>query len=483
MFVHSNRLPMSNRQSSRIAARNLPVSLDDPEPPPFPHPKKKKRKTAAEATRDWKKRMQNDNPEKYADFQEKWKQSSKVYRQNCSEERRAIQREQTKLRMRALREKKKLEVEQQHTQKPRKTRATQEEQRAKWREEKQKWWGKKTEREKKQKRRRINEARVVRYKEKKLAASVKTTASSMSTPEVAPQSHSELDLEAFQAFGDTKGMLDAPTVNDARTPAAKRKAVSRARRLLPASPRKFVRRLNDLVTSASPRKRALFSFKLQTDEKALEHQIGKQVLKNLRSLSKQRSKAVRNRRSVLMSVCYKYPSLRKSSSLLGVHRKTVSKVVNTGSLSPKITTDHTITKKLETEAVMFFEAESHPLPEAKLVSQKTGKCSSVLSKPLKDLHAEFLESGNDISFSHFAKCRPTHVRPMRQASLRQCLCEYCTNVELKLRAVNGIAARLDNNCRIRHVYHAVDIITCGRHEGVWRKTCAYRECSTCSVDQ
>ena len=282
--------------------------------------------------------MQINNPEKY-EYHEKCRQSSKVYRQSCTEERRVTQQEQTKLRMQAMRERKKLEQE--HTEKPRKTRAAQEEQRAKWREHKQEWWGKKTERKKKQKRRRISEACRMRYKEKKLAGMMKASsaiASTKSAPlEVAPSQSHSAESESFQAVSENEAeMLDVNTIKDTRTPAAKRKAVSRTRALLPSSRRQFVRKWNDLILSASPKKQALFSFKLKTAENSLEEQIGKQVLKNLRSLSKKRSKATRDRRSVLMSVCYKYCSLRKSSSLLGVHQKTVSKMEDTGSLSSKM---------------------------------------------------------------------------------------------------------------------------------------------------
>ena len=140
-------------------------------------------------------------------------------------------------------------------------------------------------------------------------------------------------------------------------------------------------------------------------------------------------------------------------------------------------------KKIEAEeeARTFFEVSSHPLPSKKLVSNKTGKAACVLNKPLTDVYADYKEAvDNPVSFSYFASCRPKHVCLQRQAILRQCLCEYCTNVELKLRAVNEVAARIDNRCRIRHVYHVVDIITCGRSQGSWKKECAYGNCLQCS---
>lgn len=63
--------------------------------------------------------------------------------------------------------------------------------------------------------------------------------------------------------------------------------------------------------------------------------------------------------------------------------------------------------------------------------------------------------------------------------MRQCLCEYCTNAELKINTVNEIAARIRPECRIRHVYHAVEITVCEKG----RKDCAYRQCQNCGVQQ
>ena len=49
-------------------------------------------------------------------------------------------------------------------------------------------------------------------------------------------------------------------------------------------------------------------------------------------------------------------------------------------------------------------------------------------------------------------------------------------------------SRANNNCRIRHVYHAVDIMTCGRQRNgpdapSWKKACALHTCPACGDDQ
>lgn len=97
----------------------------------------------------------------------------------------------------------------------------------------------------------------------------------------------------------------------------------------------------------------------------------------------------------------------------------------------------------EEEARTFFEVSSHPLPSKKLLSKKTGNGACALNKPLADVYADYKEAvDNPVSFSYFASCQPKHVRLQRQAILRQCFCEYCTSVELKLWAVNEVAAGL-----------------------------------------
>lgn len=284
------------------------------------------------------------------------------------------------------------------------------------------------------------------------------------------------------------------STKDSRTPVCKRKALSRAKAALPLSPRKFFHTVNDLIATASPRKQALFqSSQFKEKKKTPQHRIGEKVLKRLRELQKKRDEASQRTRTCLLSVCSKYSSIRASSTLYSISRKTASKYVSPWEeIATKINTANSTEvyqkkRKLEAEVSAYMETVSHPLPDRKLVSKKTGKSASVMPKPLKDLHADFLQStGHNVSFSQFARCRPANIRTARQSRLWLCLCEYCTNVELKLRIVNSTAARINNNSRIRHIFHTIDIITCGRQAGgatSWKQACAVQQCDNCSVDQ
>ena len=93
----------------------------------------------------------------------------------------------------------------------------------------------------------------------------------------------------------------------------------------------------------------------------------------------------------------------------------------------------------------FWEETATPLPDKKLVSMKTGKPAFQLRQHLKEVYKDFCNrSCSKIAFSTFAKCRPPNIKLMAQAKLGQCLCEYCTNVQLKLNTCNILATVLEN---------------------------------------
>ena len=107
-------------------------------------------------------------------------------------------------------------------------------------------------------------------------------------------------------------------------------------------------------------------------------------------------------------------SYAKYGSLLGVSRKMLKQhetEKEPKSKEPKLS---------EVDlAQLFFDKTATPLPDTKLVSKKTAKGAAVLQKSLSELHTDFCQSyGHNISFSTFAKCRPTNVKLMKQAKLR-----------------------------------------------------------------
>ena len=192
-------------------------------------------------------------------------------------------------------------------------------------------------------------------------------------------------------------------------------------------------------------------------------------MKNLlSSIKSKKSKSAIDARKIILAACRGHKTASAASAALGVHRKTIHKYKvlyekNATFSSSALKSEIKKENKFETEIVNFLEILSTILPQKKLVLSKTGKATMLLSKPIDELHKEFTDAtGLSISKAHFAKCRPAHTRPARNYILYQCLCEYCEIVKLELKDTKSIAAQINNNCRIRHERHAVDLITCGR---------------------
>ena len=115
------------------------------------------------------------------------------------------------------------------------------------------------------------------------------------------------------------------------------------------------------------------------------------------------------------------------------------------------------------------------IPDKKDVSKVTGKHPVLLDKPVREHYNDYASRGGQAAFSTFAKYRPSNVRTMMKSNLQQCLCEYCANVDLKLRALGNVCQMF--YCRIRHKFHDMQLSMC---EG-GGKSCAYRTCSKCGV--
>ena len=88
-------------------------------------------------------------------------------------------------------------------------------------------------------------------------------------------------------------------ISDERSPAARRKVLSRVKSMMLCSLRKYVQTVTDLMTKASLRKKSLFN---SMKKQCVEQKIGREVLRRLKSISRQRSKNVNYTRSILLSV-------------------------------------------------------------------------------------------------------------------------------------------------------------------------------------
>ena len=83
-----------------------------------------------------------------------------------------------------------------------------------------------------------------------------------------------------------------------------------------------------------------------------------------------------------------------------------------------------------------------------------------------------------------------HILTQTHAKWYQCLCEYCTNIDLhvKLKEVNKQVTQQKKSCRIRDIYFAAEITMCpdlvetysGRFNNL---ACIYRKCEKCGTHQ
>ena len=124
------------------------------------------------------------------------------------------------------------------------------------------------------------------------------------------------------------------------------------------------------------------------------------------------------------------------------------------------------------------------LPFKKVVKADL-KEKMILNKMTEELHKDFLQKKHvKINLSTFRKLRPANVLTVGKAKFEQCLCELCTNVELKLEVLNS-AARKENLAEliIKNRYHCAELTECSKAPGATfaHKNCISRDCKKCGV--
>ncbi|XP_071481542.1 uncharacterized protein [Diadema antillarum] len=102
----------------------------------------------------------------------------------------------------------------------------------------------------------------------------------------------------------------------------------------------------------------------------------------------------------------------------------------------------------------------------------------VLQNTVEHTRQEFRKENPEVKVgkSSFAKLRPNNILLHKKAQLEQCLCEICTNIDLKLQTLNRELIR-ENQMSITSRYQLSDLTLCeGRN-----LECIDRECSKCGV--
>ena len=86
----------------------------------------------------------------------------------------------------------------------------------------------------------------------------------------------------------------------------------------------------------------------------------------------------------------------------------------------------------------------------------------VLQRSLKETFKGFQDSHAEIklSKSKFAEMRPKIVLTHRHSKWIQCLCEYCANIDLKIKELNKASSANSVHCCILDRYHAANLTMC-----------------------
>ena len=82
-------------------------------------------------------------------------------------------------------------------------------------------------------------------------------------------------------------------------------------------------------------------------------------------------------------------------------------------------------------------------PTTKTVSKKTMQPTRYMETTLTDAHRQFsAENPNvKVSFSTFAALKPGMTKTSKNICLNTCCCEYCCNIDLKTKAINGFCLK------------------------------------------
>uniref|UniRef100_UPI00358EA477 uncharacterized protein isoform X3 n=1 Tax=Myxine glutinosa TaxID=7769 RepID=UPI00358EA477 len=426
----------------------------------------KKRK---ENARKWRAKMK-ENAEALNAFREQENQRMRDYRRRLSEEMKSHNRELQRERQRQYR------LRKSRTEPQRKTRKRSERQRGKWREEKRR----SRECMSVQKRVAINKKRREAYaaKKMKMMHSTKDNISLPSTP-----------------VNDAPVMI--PTPANQLSSSAKRTAKSRyKRKLLQSLPKSSELKADVIlagIKSLSPSSKKRIKQKLGgalTPKKELF--VRDSVAATMKNLGKSRSKrTLRQKRLLAEALMIKKRSLRFLRNV-GVSRKVAKRVqechLEHGWEDQRKKRGHALSRE-QIESIKNFYGQgdiSSDIPNARSALKKDGIVfhRKVLASSLQTTYQQYRDQHPDINISYatFKRLRPINILPHTQHKFRECLCEYCINIELNLKAVNKIISEHQQPAiHISDKYAAAKLTTCSEVNGKPKKACLDRQCEECGT--
>ena len=442
----------------------------------------KTKKTAAEKQRDYRARIKND-PVIYKMHRELETDRVKQYRKTCSEEQKARNREQGKERTRRYRERKKATGEPMKVSAKKLTRSEKKGQATKWREEKRK----QREKMNPQQKRRQNEKRRAKYAAKQTATGFiplsnenRTSTSPHDTPDVGNLPGPDMII-----IGSGPGF---------KTGDARRKAASRVMRIMPKCPEKFAQCMEHIIRKTTPRRRSALSSRCilsPTKRKKLDFLEATSVKTVFLDIKKRRSlRDIQLRRMIYLAVCVKKKLEKRSvNKHLGLSWNFLSKGQDQIMPDSRKKRKDAIPEATVESVIQFYNRGdiAREMPTPRMVPKKTMVPNKVLECCIHTVFLQYKQENPtvEISFSSFSKLRPKNILVTSNTKLMQCLCEYCINVDFKLKALNA-KCRLEklDSLVIAHKYELSYVTLCPREgDKVYhRRACIHRECEECGID-
>ena len=264
------------------------------------------------------------------------------------------------------------------------------------------------------------------------------------------------------------------------------KAVRKAKRSLPETPEKYAACLKGLLNTTPRKKRKLTDAGLT--ESASTKKKKSAALKLYDNIKEELTNSTDTKERTLARRRVLYGLMSKSDSKSTVARELGANWTYfcRASAIEEESKDYSGYRrarcdKLSAEVVAsveeFYNKHENSIP----LPNKSSKKKRVLDQSLQSLHSKFLaEHPHQISYSTFCKLRPQSVKTMSARFFRQCLCEYCTNVELKLKSLNNKTETYG----LAHLnkYDASRITLCEKGANLfYKRRCVSRQCKECGV--
>ncbi|XP_072179230.1 uncharacterized protein [Diadema setosum] len=266
-----------------------------------------------------------------------------------------------------------------------------------------------------------------------------------------------------------------------RSSGARRQSLLRARLALSKEPGIFADTVSDLIDKSSPMKKELLKKKGITSTSSVSAILMKNTSQTLSTDRKSRKKEILKRKNTIakaLLITKKYGMQKKMCRTFHITPKLLK-------MQPKQPHKHRISDAIIKKVHSFYEENATVLPDKKLISKKTLKPVGFLTLPLQKLHAKFLKMHPNtcLGFSKFSSLRPSHIKLRGAMKYRACLCEYCTNVQLKLDALKHIALKNHLVSPFQDVHSFVDVTMCPKPTGMKHHNleCTNRKCKECGV--